>query len=82
MYRIDFKAPSWEYSRKGSLCVLEAVRIIDKVKSAIAERHCLSEDDIEVSDYLAYEDEDGFMYFDCVIQVAYYYMVQVHYYYE
>ena len=82
MYRIDFIAPSWEYSRKGMMRVETAKREIDKIKSAIAEKMDISENDIEVSDYLVYEDRDGFKYFDCVMQADYYYAIQVHCYYE
>jgi hypothetical protein len=81
MYRIDFKAPSWKFSKKD-VTVEDAEKMIKKIKKAIAKEEKLTKDKIEISDYLVYEDKEGFKYFDCIMQVDRYYMVFVHYYYE
>jgi len=81
MYRIDFVTPYWEYSKKY-VTVEDARKIMDKVKNTIAKDMELPEDEIEISDYLVYEDKRGYKYFDCVMQISSYRKIGIHYYYD
>ena len=82
MYRLEFIAPYWEYVVKDINDPLEANDIVCDIKRYIAHSLEIAQWNVEVSDYIVYEDGNGHKYFDCAIQVADYYIVQVHYYYE